>query len=274
MCTIDAIKKGFAVATKNPALIMILFIFNLIWNMINVAIMPAPAATAPGAAPAAITPPAVPPQLAILTFIITVAFVLISIFMQGGSLGLVRDYIKGNKMTLGKFGSYGLKYYLRLLGVGIIIILMIIIVALIAGLIVAAIAPLNNVVATVIATIIAIAVGLAGIYLVIRLVMSPYALVCDEVGIIAAMKNSMNVIRRKYFWKVLLLLVLIVLIAIGIGVLIGIVTGLVTIAMPPKAGQILIGVVNSLFNGYLGIVMMAAFLSYYLTVQEKLRAGE
>lgn len=269
MCTIDAIKKGFAVATKNPALIMILFIFNLIWNMINVAILPAP-----GAAPAAVTPPAVPPQTAILTFIITVVFVLISIFMQSGSLGLVRDYIKENKMNLGKFASYGLKYYLRLLGVGIIIILIIGIAALIAGLIIAAVASLNNVVATVIATIIAIAVGLAGIYLIIRLVMSPYSIVCDEVGIIAALKNSMNVIHRKYFWKVLLLLVLIVLIAIGIGVLIGVITGLVTVAMPPKAGQILIGVVNSLFNGYLGIVMMAAFLSYYLTLQEKLRTGE
>lgn len=270
MCTVDSIKKGFVVATKNPALIMVLFIFNLIWNMINVAIMPAPAATAPGAT----TPPAVPPETALLTFMITIAFVLVSIFMQGGSLGLVRDYVKGNKMSLGKFASYGLKYYLRLLGVGIIIILLIVIAALIAGLIIAAVAPLNNVVATVIATLIAIAIGLVGIYLVIRLVMSPYALVCDEAGVIDAMKHSMDVVRRKYFWKVLLLLVLIVLIAIGIGVLVGIVTGLITVAMPPKAGQVVIGIVNSLFNGYLGIVMMAAFLSYYLTLQEKIRAGE
>jgi len=274
MCTIDAIKKGFVVATKNPALILILFIFNLIWNMINVAMMPAPAPITPGMAPATVPPPTVPPETALLTFLITITFVLISIFMQGGSLGLVRDYIKGNKMNLGKFASYGLKYYLRLLGVGVIIILLIVIAALVAGLVVAAVAPLNNVVATVIATLVAIAVGLAGIYLVIRLVMSPYALVCNETGVIDAMKHSMNVIRRKYFWKVLLLLVLIVLIAIGIGVLVGIITGLITVAMSPKAGQVIIGIVNSLFNGYVGIVMMAAFMSYYLTLQEKVRAGE
>lgn len=274
MCTIDAIKKGFVVATKNPALILVLFIFNLIWNMINVAIMPAQAAVAPGTVPAATATPAVPPETALLTFVVTITFVLLSIFMQGGSLGVVKDYIKGNKMNIGKFASYGLSYYLRLLGVGIIIILTIVIVALIAGLIVAMVAPLNNIIATTIATIIAIAIGLAGIYLVIRLVMSPYALVCDEAGIIDALKNSMNVVRGKYFWKVLLLLVLIVLIAIGIGVLVGIVTGIVTVAMPPKAGQVVIGVVNSLFNGYLGIVMMAAFMSYYLTLQEKVRAGE
>lgn len=274
MCTIDSIKKGFVVATMNPVLILVLFIFNLIWNMINVAIIPAPAVTAPGVVPAAATAPEVSPQTALLTLLITVIFILLSIFMQGGSLGLVKDYIKGNKMNLGKFASYGLKYYLRLLGVGVIIILLIVIAALIAGLIVAVVTPLNNVVATVIATIIAIAVGLACIYFVIRLVMSPYALVCDESGIIQAMKNSMNVVRGKYFWKVLLLLVLIVLIAIGIGVLVGIITGLITVAMPPKAGQTIIGVVNSLFNGYLGIVMMAAFLSYYLTLQEKIRTGE
>lgn len=265
MGIVDAIKKGFGLANKNLLLVLVLFIFNLIWNMINIAIMPQGAVPAVGMTPTATTPPAVPPETAALALITSVIFILASIFMQGGSLGVVKDYIKEGRMKLGSFASYGLKYYLRLLGLGILIILLVLIVALIAALIIAATAPLNNAIATVIAVIIAISIGVAGIYFVLLLVMSPYSLICDDAGIIEAMKHSMNVVR-KAFWRVLLLLVLLILIAIGIGVLIGIITGLLTVAIPAKAGQVVMGIVNSLFNGYLGIVMMAAFMTYYLAL--------
>lgn len=268
MNIVDAIKKGFGVASRNMLLVIILFVFNLIWNMINIAIMPQGAMPIPGAAPAATTPPAVPPQTAILALIVSAIFIIISIFMQGGSLGLVKDYIKEGRIKLKSFASYGFKYYLRLLGLGVLIILIVLIIALIAALIIAATTPLNNIIATVIAAIIAIAIGLAGIYFVLLLVMSPYSIICDDAGIIAAMKKSMTAVR-KAFWKVLLLLTLLVLIAIGIGVLIGIVTGLLTVVMPAKAGQVVIGIVNSLFNGYLGVVMMAAFMVYYMAISGK-----
>ena len=268
MGMLEAIKKGFGVASKNLALVFVLFIFNLVWNMVNMAVMPAGTMPAPGAGAA--TAPAIPPEAALATLAFSILFVLVSIFMQGGSLGVVRDYIKEGKMKLSQFASYGLKYYLRLLGLGLIIILFIFIIAVIAALIVAVTAPLNNVIATVIASIVAIAIGLVGIYFVILLVMSPYTMVSDEIGVIEAMKRSMRV-AKKSFWKILLLLILLVLIAIGIGVLLGVVTGLLTVALPAKIGQIIIGVVNSLFNGYFGIVMMASFMALYMALarQEK-----
>ena len=263
MGIMEAIKRGFGVASKNLLLIIVLFIFNLIWNMVNIALVPATAMP-----PAAETPPAVPPEVAMMTLAFSALFILISIFMQGGSLGVVRDYIKEGKMKLASFASYGLKYYLRLLGLGLLIILLIVIIAIIASLIIAITTPLNNVIATVIASIIAITIGLAGIYFVILLVMSPYALVCDGSGVISAMKRSMRIVK-KAFWKVLLLLVLLMLIAIGIGFLLGIGAGLLTVLLPVRAGQIVIGVVNSLFNGYFGIVMMAAFMAFYLALSAK-----
>jgi hypothetical protein len=268
MGMLEAIKKGFGVAGKNLVLVAILFVFNLIWNMVNIAVMPAGAMTPPGADAA--SAPMIPPAVALTTLTFSILFVLVSVFMQGGSLGLVRDYIKEGKMKLSQFASYGLKYYLRLFVLGLIIILLVLIIAAIAALLVAATAPLNNVIATAIASIVAITIGLAGIYFVILLVMSPYTMVSDEVGVIEAMKRSMRVVKKS-FWKILLLLVLLVLIAIGIGVLIGIVTGLLTVALPTKVGQIVIGVVNSLFNGYFGIVMMASFMALYLALagQEK-----
>ncbi|MFA5084947.1 MAG: hypothetical protein WC482_01115 [Candidatus Omnitrophota bacterium] len=268
MGMLEAIKKGFGVASKNMALVLVLFVFNLIWNIVSITFMPAGALPAPGAG-AAVTPE-VPPQTALATLIFSILFILVSIFMQGGSLGVVRDYIKEGKMKLSQFASYGLKYYLRLFGLGLIIILFVILVAVIAALIVAATAPLNNAIATVIASIVAIAIGLVGLYFVILLVMSPYTMVSDEVGIVESMKRSMRVVKKS-FGKILLLLILLVLIAIGIGVLLGVTTGLLTLALPAKTGQIIIGVVNSLFNGYFGIVMMASFMALYMALagQEK-----
>lgn len=266
MGIVEAIKKGFGVATRNPLLIIVLFIFNLVWNMVNIAIVPQsamPTLEAPAA-----TPPAIPPEVAMISLAVSAIFILISIFMQGGSLGVVRDYIKEGKMKLAGFASYGLKYYLRLFGLGVLIILLVLIIAIIAALIIAATTPLNNMIATVIASIIAIAIGLTGIYFVLLLVMAPYALVSEDAGVIAAMKRSMRIVK-KAFWKVSLLLTLLVLIAMGIGFLLGIAAGLLTVAMPMKAGQVLIGVVNSLFNGYFGIVMMAAFMSFYLALAAK-----
>lgn len=263
MGILEAIKKGFGVASKNLMLILVLFVFNFIWNMINIAITPAGAVPPPGAGTA--TAPAVPPETALTALVFSILFILISIFMQGGSLGVVRDYIKEGKMKLPQFVSYGLKYYLRLLGLGLIIILLVLIIALIAALIVAATAPLNNAIVTVIASIIAIALGLAGIYFVILLVMSPYAVISDETSIIEAMKRSIRVVKKS-FWKILLLLILLILIAIGIGVLLGIVAGILTVALPAKAGQTVIGAVSSLFNGYFGIVMMASFMAFYMAL--------
>ena len=268
MGMLEAIKKGFGIASKNLVLVFVLFVFNLIWNVLSIAIMPAGIVPAPGAV--AGQAPAISPEVALTTFAFSILFVLVSIFMQGGSLGVVRDYIKEGKMKLSQFASYGLKYYLRLLGLGFVIILFVLIIAVIAALIVAATAPLNNVIATVIAFIVAIVIGLVGIYFVILLVMSPYTMVSDEIGVIEAMKRSMRVVKKS-FWKILLLLILLVLIAIGIGVLLGIVTGLLTIALPTKVGQMIVGAVNSLFNGYFGIVMMASFMVLYMALagQEK-----
>jgi membrane-anchored glycerophosphoryl diester phosphodiesterase (GDPDase) len=98
--------------------------------------------------------------------------------------------------------------------------------------------------------------------------MSPYSIICDGTGVMGAMKKSIGIVRKS-IGKVLLLLVLLVLISLGIGLLVGFVLGLVTVAMPAMAAQILIGIVNSVFNGYLGVVMMAAFMAFYLALEGK-----
>jgi hypothetical protein len=248
MGIIEAIKKGFSVATKAMVLVLILFIFNAVWALVSIPF------TAPAETGAAVTPAA---------GILSIIFLLISIFVQGGSLGVVKDYIKEGALKLGEFVKYGFKFYLRLLGLGLIIALIILIVGIIAALIIAMTAPLENAVVTVISSILAIVVGALGLYFVILLIMSPYILVSEDKGVIESLKASIAFVRNS-LGRVIGLLVLLILISLGIGLIIGIITGLTTFAMPVNVSQIIIGVINSAFNAYLGVVMLAAFMAFYL----------
>ncbi len=320
MGIIEAIKRGFAIATKSLGLVFVLFAFNLIWNLASIPLAQAGAAATP--------------QLTTSAIILSVAFILASIFVQGGALGMVRDSIKGGGMKLGNFFSYGLKYYIRLFMLGLIIVLIIGIVGLVAALIVAVTAPLNNIAVTVVATIIALAIGVIGLYLIVRLIMAPYSLVCNDMGVIESMKNSIKVVGDSLYYKnqfkwfkedmilccliigivtlivlffpteifppelnkaiaisliilaeflllligallfgsVFTLLFVLIHLSLIIGFFIGFLTGLITAPMAVATGQVIIGVVNSAFNGYLGIVMMASFTLLYLALSGKEKA--
>lgn len=260
MGVMEVIKKGFGIASKSLGLILILIVFNLIFNLASI-----PLAVAPGAT--------VAPQVTSLALILSVVFILVSIFLQGASLGLIRDLIKGAKLEIGKFAGYGLKYYLRLLGLGVLIVLIIAVIAIVAALLIAATIPLKNTVVTVIMSIIAMAIGAIGLYWIFLLLLTPYAIICDEIGIIEAMKKSTRTVRRS-IGKILLILVMLILISLGIGFIFGFGTGLISAALPVRMGQILIGIVNSIVNGYLGVVMMSSFMAFYLglVAQEKTSA--
>ena len=256
---LEAIKKGFGIATKSLGLVLILIIFNFIGNVTSM----------PFAVPAGQTPT---PQMVAGAVAFTIVFILISIFIQGGALTLVRDSIKEGKMKLALFASYGAKYYIKLLGLGILIVLIIGIVALIAALLIALTAPLNNVIISGIAIAFAIAIGvIASLFYFIPFALSPYALICEGLGVIASMKRGL-VVAKKPFVRVFLLIllfVIMILISLGVGLVFGFLVGLVSAMIPAMAGKILMAVVTSIINGYLGIVMMAAFMTYYLSLAAK-----
>jgi hypothetical protein len=252
MGVIEAIKKGFGVAAKYIGLVTVLVAFNLVWNLAS---MP-------------FVNPTAKPELSPIAALLSIFFILVSIFIQSGSLALVRDFVKEGKNNLANFVKYGSMYYLRLLGLGLLIILIISIIGLLVALIIIATAPLNNTVVTVMAALIAIAIGAIGLYYILLLILSPYIIVCEELGVIESMKRSIKIVRRS-IGKILLLLVVLILISMALGFLIGLLTGILTLAIPAGAGQVIIGIVNSIFNGYLGIVMMASFMVFYLGLIQK-----
>jgi hypothetical protein len=251
---LEAIKKGFGIAAKSLGLVLIMIIFNLIGNLASM-----PFATPAGQAPS--------PDLMTGALVFTAVFIFISIFIQGAALGLVRDVIKEGKMKLASFATYGVKYYVKLLGLGVLIVLIIGIIALISTLLVAATAPVNNIVISGIAIAIAIAIGVvASLFYFIPLALSPYALVCEELGIIAAMKRALVVAKKPFIrvFLLVLLFVILILISLGVGVVFGFIIGLISAVVPEAAGKILMAVITSIINGYLGIVMMGSFMAYYL----------
>ncbi len=262
MGVIEAIKKGFVVAAKGMSLVAVLFVFNLVGNLATLPFTPAPGA-------------AVTAQATLPLLIISLIFILISIFIQGGSLGLVRDIVKEGKMKLSAMAQYGAKYYARLFVLGLIILLFVAVVALLAALVIGLTAPLNNAAISGVAVAIVLAVTIAlALYFFIPFILSPYAVVCDELGAIEALKKGIAVGRTPFsrVFTLLLLVILLVLIALGVGFLIGLLVGLVSAVLPAEGARILMLVVSSVVNSYLGVVATAAFMAYYLAKKEGVSA--
>jgi hypothetical protein len=254
----EAVKKGFSVASKCLGLVGILIAFNLAGNLISINFAVTPEAGAGN-------------QMTAGAIAFSVVFILVSIFFQGASLGLVRDHIKQGSMKIGAFGNYGMKYYLRLLGLGVIIIAIIAVVAIVAGLLIAITAPLNNTIVTGIAVTIAITIGIiTSILYFIPFTMAPYALVSDESGVIASLKKSLDVMKPIIkIAKLLLLYIVLILISLGIGFVVGFLVGLIAAVVPQMIGRVLMAIATSIINGYLGIVMTAAFMIFYFAVEKE-----
>jgi hypothetical protein len=160
---------------------------------------------------------------------------------------------------------------------GIIIVLLVAVVALIIGLLIAVVMPLNNVLVTGIAIAIAVAIAIfTALQYFIPLMMSPYALVCEEAGAVEAMKKSLSLCKKPFsrVFSLLLLFIILILISLGIGFVVGILVGLISAATPANVGRIVMSVMTSAVNGYLGVVMMGSFMVFYLSMAGKPQATE
>ncbi|MBL7069495.1 MAG: hypothetical protein ISS34_06530 [Candidatus Omnitrophica bacterium] len=255
MKVLDAIKKGFEIAGKNMNLVLIVFIFNAIWNLGVIPFTP----QAPAAGGAGVT---MSPQLTLLSIL----FVLASIFIQGGVLGSIKDVIKEGKLELGKFAGYGAKFYLRLLCLALIIILLVGVIGFFATFVIAASAPTKNVVLIALATIVTLALILAGIAVLIFLFLSPYILVMEDMGIFQAIRTSIDFVK-KLILNVIGLGVMLVLIGFGIGLVMGLVAGVLSFIIKGKFLQVLTGLINGGVNAYLSIVVASCLACYYLAMK-------
>jgi hypothetical protein len=250
----ESIKKGFGTANKSTSLILLLFVFSLIFNLISVFMTP-PQAVAPATAP----PPA--PGLIVAGII----FIFMSIYFQAGSMGFLRDLLKSGSASLVNFSSTGSKYYVRLLLLGIVVSLVIAVFVLLAALATAFLT--GNLAALGVA--LAIFFGALGLYFVIMLFLSPYVAVVDDKGVAESLKLSMKLVKKNVL-PLLGVALLLILIGFGIGLILGVVlAGLSFLIKVGMVSQVVFAFFSSLMNAYLGVVVTAAFMAFYLALPDR-----
>ena len=103
---------------------------------------------------------------------------------------------------------------------------------------------------------------LAGFAFLVSAIRSGNCILFFVTGLFSAFAYAYSADRGTYFS--ILLFAVLILISLGIGVLFGFIVGMISTVIPAMAAKILMAVVTSIINGYLGIVMMAAFMVYYL----------
>ncbi len=243
----ESIKKGFSVACSSLPVVGVTFIFGLIFNLINLAI--GPQADAPNA----------PPSPAMI--VSAILFIILTIFMQAGSMGYIRDSIKQGRAAFSVFVQSGIKNYIRIFILSMIIALIIFIFAVLAAVAGGLLTKISQPAA--IAAVIAI--FLVGIFILVLLFFAPYIAVNESKGVIASLGDSVKLVRANKLKVVLISVILIAIVFAAGRLIIGAGVDLLSRVIPADAGKIVIAVSSSLASAFLGLFWNASFMSFYLS---------
>jgi len=252
MGAVETIKKSFSLSGKLIKVVGIFFALNTIMGLVSLPLARPENAGKPG--------------IIVISIFLSVLFFIIFIFLQGGALGLVKDVHKTGNADMKNFAAYGKKYYLKILNLLLLYILIALAFVLVLGLAGSGILALANNAFT--RTLVGVIAGVIGFGAVIMLLFPIYAIVADEIGVVAALKKGIS-IARENFWKIAGLFLALVLISVLISLAVGFVIGLITVPLPFAVSQVIITVVNSAVQSYIPIVMMLALMGYYLALAGK-----
>ncbi|NQU95924.1 MAG: hypothetical protein HQ549_06855 [Candidatus Omnitrophica bacterium] len=247
MSIIEAVKKGFTMSGKLLNVVIIFFILNVVMGLVSL----------PFASPENVGNPGV----AAISFILSLVFFAIFIFLQGGALGLTRDLLKTGACNISSFASYGKKYYVRILGLLLLYVLVAVALVLVLGLAGSGILALANNLIT--RTIVGAIAGIVAIAAIVILLFPIYAIVADDASVMQAFKKGTK-LGKENFWNILGLFLALVVISVVISLVIGFVIGLITVPLPFAVTQIIITIVNGAVQSYIPIVMMLALMGCYL----------
>ena len=244
----ETVKTGFNIASKSKNLVIVMFAFAFIWNLINIPFNAQLQEANVGASFAVM----------VLSFL----FIAISIFMQAGSLGYVHESIKTGQSSLANFKVCGKKFYLRVLGISALVGLFIVILSVLAALAFLLGGENLNAISIVLGLIIA-AFGIYGVLLVF---LAPYILVADDSKVVDSIKTSIAIVKSNFI-RVIGIGFVLLLLGFVVGLVLGMIFGLLGGILQGAAGQVVFGFLGSLVNAYLGVVVTAAFMTYYLSLK-------
>lgn len=245
----ETVKKGFVQTNRLMNIVLVFFVFNVVVGLISL----------PMANPAR----AGDPGIVVLSIISSIVFFLVFIFLQGGALGLVKDTIKAGSSSMAQFMEYGKKYYVRILALLLMYILAAIAIVLLLSLVSAGLLLLGDNVVT--RSIVATIVTVVALGVITLLIYPIYAIVADDIGAFTALKKGITVAKDN-FWKTLGLFIVLLVISLLISLVIGFIVGLVTVPLSIDVSQVIIAVVNAAVQSYIPIVMMIAFMSFYMKI--------
>ena len=249
MTIFDAVKKGFTQTGKLMNVVLVFFVFNVVVGLISL----------PLANPDKVGDPGV----IAISVISSILFFLVFIFLQGGALGLVKDQLKSASASMAQFTDYGKKFYVRILALLIMYILLAVAVVLVLSLISAGILLLGDNMAT--RSVVAMLVTMVAIGVITLLLYPIYVIVAEDTGAVAALKKGIETAKSN-FWRTLGLFALMLVVSLVISLVIGFVIGIISVPLPAQASQVLVALVNAAVQSYIPIVMMVAFMSYYMSL--------
>lgn len=252
MGIVEAIKNGFGKSSKLINVVIVFFAFNVVIGLLSLPLANPANAGNPG--------------VVAVSVISSVVFFLAFIFLQGGALGLVKDNIKTGSIGMAQFVAYGKKYYLRILGLLLLYILIAVGVVLILSLLSAGILLMGDNFLT--RSLVAALVTAAAAAVITFLLFPIYAVVVDDVGAITALKKGIATAKEN-FWKTLGLFTVMLIVSLVISLVIGFIVGLLTVPLSTNVSQVLIAIVNAAVQSYIPIVMMIAFMGFYLSLEDK-----
>lgn len=256
MGVFQAIGRGFSLSAKLMSVALVFFVFNFIIGL----------AMAPFTGPDKVGNT----QAALMTFLLSLVSVVIFIFLQGGALALIRDLLKNNSFNLADLAVNGKKYYLRILGLFLIIIAMALVIIIILALIASGIlAVANNLLTKSLITAIIVVISLIAVVL---LLFPIYIIVIEESGPVAALKKGVS-LSLANFWRALGLFLTVLVISFLLAFAVGAAGALATGGGLTGAGRVVMIFINSILQSYLSIVMMTAFMAYYMGLAEEGRVS-
>ena len=239
----DSVKKAFTLGQKALKLFYAVACFNVVANLINVLIIPAPVNNEMTMA------------RSVLVIIITLLISLAAIFVTGGSVAYVKELIKTGATELAAFLENAKKYFLPLLAITLIIV----VVFLIIGLIFTVITGLMPGVLKGLTAVLMIAVF---VVLSVFLIMAPYIMISGDVGVADAIRGSV-LFARNNFLKILGIMAIMFAIALVIMIVASLLTGILSFILRPLS-RIITAVIMAVVNAIMAILVHIAYMDFYL----------
>ncbi len=240
---LDSIGKAFVLSLKAVKIFCVIIAFNIVVNVINIMIIPAPVDAEMDLAKS-------------LTVIgIGLLFFLLAVFVQGGVIAYIRDLVKSGSASLAPFVANCGKYFMRMLG----IVLLTMLIVLGWGILLFGILPL---LLPAIKTALLILGIIVLIGFMILLILPGYALIASDLGAVAALKKGVSVATAN-FLKMVVILVILIIVGIVVMFLASFITGLLSIALKQVVSYIA-AVVMAISSGIVTLLADIAYMDFYL----------